>query len=256
MCNWILLARTQALFGDSKVVNYGLVIYFLITYSITGVLVGQTSYALVGEIFYSRTIYVCGIAIRPPTMGFIWVAPMAFETITFVLSTYKLYEKAIRSQTNSSLLPVLYRDGVCHYLAIIGLRIFNLMAWMFMPTPFLLIGVFLLWAVISIATTRLQINILTAVDPTRHISLSQPYLPGLRRNTTLHSQHTHLSRRFSSQIQLHGFRDSLQPTQIRIETSIHRITVPDDERNDIVASSAAQSFHEEKISTSTLNLVW
>jgi len=48
--------------------------------------------------------------------GFIWVAPMAFETITFVLSTYKLYEKAIRSQTNSSLLPVLYRDGVCHYL--------------------------------------------------------------------------------------------------------------------------------------------
>jgi hypothetical protein len=48
MCNWILLARTQALFGDSLVVRYCLVAYFVISYSVTGVLVVQSSDALVG----------------------------------------------------------------------------------------------------------------------------------------------------------------------------------------------------------------
>jgi hypothetical protein len=48
MCNWILLARTQVLFGDSPVVCYCLVAYFVISYSVTGVLVVQTSDALLG----------------------------------------------------------------------------------------------------------------------------------------------------------------------------------------------------------------
>jgi hypothetical protein len=48
MCNWILLARTQALFGDSPVIRYCLVTYFVISYSFTGVLVVQTCNALLG----------------------------------------------------------------------------------------------------------------------------------------------------------------------------------------------------------------
>lgn len=86
MCNWILLARTKALFGDSRIINYALVIYFLCAYSVTAVLVVLSSSHLVGQyflidshkprlfkpkgqIFYSPTIHVCGIATRPHTMG-------------------------------------------------------------------------------------------------------------------------------------------------------------------------------------------
>jgi hypothetical protein len=41
---------------------------------------------------------------------------MIFETTTFILTIYKLYEKAAIGQTSSGLLWVLYRDGVCYYL--------------------------------------------------------------------------------------------------------------------------------------------
>ncbi|KAG8800383.1 hypothetical protein FRC19_007276 [Serendipita sp. 401] len=39
------------------------------------------------------------------------------------------------------------------------------MAWLIMPVQFALIGIFLLWAVMSISVTRLQINLIEAARP-------------------------------------------------------------------------------------------
>ncbi|KAG8780730.1 hypothetical protein FRC15_009322 [Serendipita sp. 397] len=114
MCNWILLARTQAVLCHRPLGNRLLLAYYIVSYSITGILVVHTSVTLHGKIFYSPTLDVCGIAMRPSTMG---------------------------------------------------LRIFNLMAWLIMPVQFALIGIFLLWAVMSISVTRLQINLIEAARP-------------------------------------------------------------------------------------------
>jgi hypothetical protein len=111
-------------------------------------------------------------------------------------------------------------------------------------------GFSVLWAVICVATTRLQINILTAVDPARPISLT---LPEPRHHAN--SRHSQLSPRFPLQIPLRRFSESTQPTQTGIETPIHTL-VPNDKRQTIRASSAARKLYdEEKKSTSTSNLM-
>lgn len=101
----------------------------------------------------------------------------------------------------------------------------------------------LLWAIMTIAVTRLQINLVKAIDPTQPTSLSNMHLPGLRKGmATLKShtntQNTHVSRRFSSHIQLRSFKESRQPTHIEIETSVQTIIVPDDQWHNIRTNSA------------------
>ncbi|KAG8800384.1 hypothetical protein FRB91_000585 [Serendipita sp. 411] len=122
MCNWILLARTQAVLCHRPLGNRLLLAYYIVSYSITGILVVHTSVTLHGKIFYSPTLDVCGIAMRPSTMGFIWLAPLIFETTTFLLTIRKLYENAAEEYAlGSKLFMTLYRDGVCYYLVIIGM---------------------------------------------------------------------------------------------------------------------------------------
>ncbi|KAG8833831.1 hypothetical protein FRC18_003000 [Serendipita sp. 400] len=52
------------------------------------------------------------------------------------------------------------------------LRLFNLVAWFVMPVQSALIGIFLLWAVMSISVTRLQINLIEAARPLLTIEVS------------------------------------------------------------------------------------
>ncbi|PVF97477.1 hypothetical protein CPB86DRAFT_706987 [Serendipita vermifera] len=180
MSNWILLARTQALLGDSRIFKYCIIAFYIVSYSATAVLVTKSSVDLTDRIFYSKTVRACGIASRPPTLGFVWVGSMIFETTIFVITILKLYQKASQTYSlGSNLLMVLYRDGVCYYF--VTLRIFNMISWMVFPISHLFVGFFLLWAIMCISVTRLQLNLLKAVDPLQPSSTS--HLPGMRRFT-------------------------------------------------------------------------
>lgn len=198
MSNWILLARTKALLGESRILNYGLALYYIGTYSLTTALVMHTSVSLPGSIFYSKTLRVCGIAFRPSTMGYIWLPSVIFETTVFMLTIVKLYQKARQtSHVGSTLLVILYRDGVCYYFIMIALRIFNFLSWLVFPVSLTLIGVFILWSVMTIAVTRLQLNLLRAVEPgasssvsflTRKSKFGVPYFStGGTRNHRIHT---------------------------------------------------------------------
>jgi hypothetical protein len=81
----MLMVSTKALLGESRILNYGLVGYYVLSYSATAALVLQVSISLLGKsvnsqsihhiyyvpgtIFYSNTLHVCGIAVHPITMG-------------------------------------------------------------------------------------------------------------------------------------------------------------------------------------------
>ncbi|PVG00999.1 hypothetical protein CPB86DRAFT_135380 [Serendipita vermifera] len=166
MSNWILLARTTALYGNSKRFRIIISAYYFLAYIVTGVLVAKSSLMLRNQIFYSLTIRACGLVIRPHTMGFIWIGPMLFETTIFLLTIFQLYKRALQTHKETSqLLIVLYRDGVCYYFIIIFLRIFNLYSWLMFPPSRLFITFLLLWSIMCIAVTRLQLNLIKAADP-------------------------------------------------------------------------------------------
>lgn len=166
MCNWILLARTKALLGEKRWINTILIIYYVLSYSATAALVTITEIKLYKKMFYSPNLQVCAVAIHPPTMGFIWIAPMIFETTIFLITSMKLYQKAKQTYSiGSELLSVLYRDGVVYYVVIILLRLYNLASWLILPPSFSFTGIFVLWSVLCIAVIRLQLNLIRAVDP-------------------------------------------------------------------------------------------
>ncbi|PVF97481.1 hypothetical protein CPB86DRAFT_423819 [Serendipita vermifera] len=164
MSNWILLARTQALLGNHRMFRRYLLALYIILYLATGGLVIKTAVDLKGVVFYSKTVRSCGAASRRLDMVLVWIGPMVFETIIFAITVLKLYQKASELYAlGSKLLMVLYRDGVCYYFIIIGLRIFTFVSWVAFPISLLFVSFFLLWAVMSIAITRLQINLRKAV---------------------------------------------------------------------------------------------
>ncbi|PVF97483.1 hypothetical protein CPB86DRAFT_785784 [Serendipita vermifera] len=164
MSNWILLARTQALLGNHRMFRRCLLAFYIILYVATGCLVIKTAQHIKGQLFYSKTVRSCGLAHRPLDMVLVWVGPMVFETIIFAITVLKLYQKASQIYTlGSKLLMVLYRDGVCYYFIIIGLRIFTFISWLAFPISLLFVSFFVLWAVMSVAITRLQINLRKAV---------------------------------------------------------------------------------------------
>lgn len=166
MCNWMLLARTRALLGHSRpTFNTLLVIYFFLSYAITGVLVAITSHEFRTKIFFSPTMHICSSSIHPKTMGFIWVPPMLFEATIFVVTTIKLYDKTRHSGGfGTYLFSILFRDGVCYYVSILLFRTWNLVAWNMRPISFTFTGVFILWVIMSIACSRLQLNLLRAAN--------------------------------------------------------------------------------------------
>ncbi|KAG8769970.1 hypothetical protein FRC16_006513 [Serendipita sp. 398] len=162
MSNWILLARTRALLGRKRSYDAILILYFLLSYGITSVLVVASTTPLISTTFYSQLAHICGIVERPKVMGFIWVCPMVFETTIFIITTTRLYQRAGQAAAlfGSKLLLVLYRDGVCYYLIIIGLRTWLLLSWTIFPISYMFTGYFLLWAAMSISVTRLQLNLI------------------------------------------------------------------------------------------------
>ncbi|KAG8844784.1 hypothetical protein FRB91_002317 [Serendipita sp. 411] len=167
LCNWILLARTKALLGNQPLYNHLLTAFYFTAYGVTAVFVVMTTEILSHEqLFYSKTLRLCAILSRPRVMGFIWICPMIFETTTFLITIMRLYQRAANMHGLSSrLFPVLYRDGVSYYFIIIALRVWNLLAWKVLPMSYIFTGLFLLWAIMSIAVTRLQLNLFRALGP-------------------------------------------------------------------------------------------
>ncbi|PVF97484.1 hypothetical protein CPB86DRAFT_423997 [Serendipita vermifera] len=160
MSNWILLARARALLGDRRMFRYCLLALYVILYLGTAGMVIKTSRELKGQFFYSKALRICSLAHRPVDMGAVWVGPMIFETTIFIITLIKLYQNASRTYAlGSKLIMVLYRDGICYYLIIIVLRILTFISWIVFPLSLLFITFFVLWAVMSIAITRLQINL-------------------------------------------------------------------------------------------------
>ncbi|KAG8814546.1 hypothetical protein FRC19_001671 [Serendipita sp. 401] len=167
LCNWMLLGRTKALLGNRPLYTRLLTAFFFVSYGVTAVFVVMTVENLShGQLFYSKTLHLCAILRRPHVMGFIWICPMLFETTIFLIATVRLYQRAANMHGMSSkLILVLYRDGVSYYFIIIVLRVWNLLAWKVLPISFIFTGLFLLWAIMSIAVTRLQLNLIRALGP-------------------------------------------------------------------------------------------
>ncbi|KAG8758932.1 hypothetical protein FRC14_007066 [Serendipita sp. 396] len=165
MCNWILLARTNALLNRMKFFQCFLFTLFVVTYAITGGLVVDATIGLQGKMFRSNMFNACATSQLPQLMPYLWIPPMTFETTMFILTVWRVHGNInFTVSLGSDLWAVWFRDGVWYYLVIILLRGINLVSWLVLPAAYAFSGLFVLWAVMSISVTRLQINLSKSVD--------------------------------------------------------------------------------------------
>ncbi|KAG8758931.1 hypothetical protein FRC14_007065 [Serendipita sp. 396] len=122
MCNWILLARTNALLSRMKFFLIGLNTLYVLAYISTGGLVVDATFGLQGKMFRSNIFHACAISQLPRLMPYLWIPPMTFETTMFILTVWRVYGNVkLTTSLGSNLWAVWFRDGVWYYLVIIGM---------------------------------------------------------------------------------------------------------------------------------------
>ncbi|KAG8804367.1 hypothetical protein FRC17_005981, partial [Serendipita sp. 399] len=85
--------------------------------------------------------------------------PEPVKTVTFL------------RRSPSKILHTLYKDGFLYFVVILGLRVFNLIAWAAMPISLIFIGIFILWSFTTVLLTRMHLN-LKAIGSPRSRSVS------------------------------------------------------------------------------------
>ncbi|PVF97485.1 hypothetical protein CPB86DRAFT_785787 [Serendipita vermifera] len=160
--NWLLLARALALWGGTRKIVWCMTIFYLITYMATITVATIASLEFVDSIFYSPVAHVCGVTVRPRTLGSIWVPSICFELVLFTMLFIKLIRHAQLTAGTGSvprLIRVLHRDGIMYFLVIFCLRMFNLIAWAALPLSLIFLGFFLLWSCTTVLLTRMHLNL-------------------------------------------------------------------------------------------------
>ncbi|KIM32533.1 hypothetical protein M408DRAFT_20802 [Serendipita vermifera MAFF 305830] len=138
-------------FVATFITTLGLMIAALITYEKT--------------IDYYDIVGLCGALHAAPTFPAMFYAPAAYEAFLFVTTAYRAYQDAaiFSSSTTAPFLIMLYRDGLICFLVMLGMRSWNIWIYCTQPVTSLNIGGNMMWAINTIMSTRVYLNLVFLV---------------------------------------------------------------------------------------------
>ncbi|KIM30762.1 hypothetical protein M408DRAFT_327748 [Serendipita vermifera MAFF 305830] len=161
LCNLLLTLRLVALYKRKRWVCWFLYTFLVISYVIAAVLVVWTFRVYGQTIHYSQMLHVCGSETRSPLMPAIFFVPSVFEFTIFFMTGYRAWQDAknITSLSSAPFLTILYRDGIIVFFVSFGCRIWNIWIYATQPLASAWMGVYLLWAIMTILSTRVYLNL-------------------------------------------------------------------------------------------------
>ncbi|CEL53936.1 hypothetical protein RSOLAG1IB_06718 [Rhizoctonia solani AG-1 IB] len=157
--NFLLLLRVHALYGRSRRVLVFLVILYGLTYISILVTATLALVHMIPRLSYSALAGICSVSEKPVTLQAVWAAPLGFEIIIFVMTLHKCLEHAKTQQLQAPILRTLYRDGFLYFLVIVVMRILNLALWIVAPVSLIYLGLYFIWALITLLISRLLLNL-------------------------------------------------------------------------------------------------
>ncbi|KAG8958265.1 hypothetical protein FRC03_009298 [Tulasnella sp. 419] len=163
--NYLLLLRVHALWGRRRSVLISLLVVYAVTYTAVLSTATITLFALLPSIHYSPLARVCAVGGHSETLSSVWIAPIFFEVVVFVMTTVKCVEHAKTDDLKIPLLKSLYRDQFLYFLVIIIVRIFNLLVWLAMPTSLAFLGVYFIWSLVITFVSRMLLNLKGVMSP-------------------------------------------------------------------------------------------
>lgn len=156
--------RLIALYRSKRYMTWFITIFYAVTYLCTfGLTIASVSLAKY-QPFYSEPFKSCVAlgtsALLPP----IWYAPVAYETFLFGLTAYRAWVDAkVISGQSAPVLVLFYRDGIIAFLVMTGARVWNIYIYITQPGSSYYIGTMLLWAMNTVLTTRVYMNLVWLV---------------------------------------------------------------------------------------------
>lgn len=157
--NFLLLLRVHALYGRSRKVFMFLGAFYILTYISILATATLALVHMIPHLTYSPLAGICTVPEKPVTLQAIWAAPLGFEILVFGMTLYKCLEHAKSQQLQIPLLHTLYRDGFLYFLVIVVIRILNLSLWIVAPASLIYLGLYFIWALITLLISRLLLNL-------------------------------------------------------------------------------------------------
>ncbi|CAG7847996.1 SubName: Full=Uncharacterized protein {ECO:0000313/EMBL:KIM33038.1} [Serendipita indica DSM 11827] len=162
--SYLMLRRLCPLYGNRREITISLHAAFAITYA---VVIGLSIFGaneISKTMYYSAPVGLCSTLQMEKgklSGAAIFVGPLAFESIVFAMTAWKAFVsvRGNKSIYSSPLHQIFFRDGLIHYIGIMFVRLLNIFIFYRMPVSYMYIGLFLLWATVSVSTTRLCINL-------------------------------------------------------------------------------------------------
>ncbi|KAH7334329.1 hypothetical protein B0J17DRAFT_720738 [Rhizoctonia solani] len=114
---------------------------------------------MIPQLAYSPLAGICAVSEKPVTLQAVWAAPLAFEILIFAMTLHKCLEHAKTQQLQVPLLRTLYRDGFLYFFVIVVMRILNLALWIVAPVSLIYLGLYFIWALITLLISRLLLNL-------------------------------------------------------------------------------------------------
>ncbi|KIM33999.1 hypothetical protein M408DRAFT_325543 [Serendipita vermifera MAFF 305830] len=160
--SYILLLRVIALFGSRRGIN--LLVYTLFFFSY-GICISAAIACIIsmrgGMGYYIDFGGVCSFSGNQIWFIVVMTSPILFEICAGILTFYKAFRHAyaLWNAAHFPLLHSLLRDGIFFCLTMVALRLCNAFIWAMLPSGSAYLGLYLLWAPLSVMTTRFYLNI-------------------------------------------------------------------------------------------------
>lgn len=152
--------RLIALYKSKKYMVWFITIFYAATYICTyGLTIASTSITKFPP-FYSELFKSCIALGTSPLLPPVWYAPVAYETFLFSLTAYRAWRDAkLITGESAPFLVLFYRDGIIAFLVMTGARVWNVYVYIAQPGSSIYIGTMMLWAMNTVLTTRVYMNL-------------------------------------------------------------------------------------------------
>ncbi|KIO26150.1 hypothetical protein M407DRAFT_24581 [Tulasnella calospora MUT 4182] len=160
----LLLFRVHALWGKRRDIVVATSILYCITYvghSVAG-LIGAVE--IIPHLYFDPVANACATDYRPTQFAIAWAFVLFCETVMFTLTIIKVIQDRKSDHFNNPLMKSLYYGQIIYNVVIIAVRVFNLVICLTTPPSYLFLGLYFLWAMVTVVITRMMLHLRRAAS--------------------------------------------------------------------------------------------
>lgn len=155
----LLLFRIHALWGGRRAVVIGTLALWVLSYLCIGVVGLLAAIEIIPPLRYDHITLQCFSEHKPKVLPAQWVVSLILELVVFFMTAIKAVQHRESDQLRTPILKALYYDQFMYYVAIVFIRIWNLVIWLVFPPSLFFLGLYFIWAVIIALVSRIMLHL-------------------------------------------------------------------------------------------------